>query len=119
MTGRALVTLALAGAALAAVPADAGPRRTVKVLDNYFSPSRITVNPGTMVVWSWPADGGDVHDVKLTSAPKGVRRFQSEAGSGGYRFRRTLRRPGRYRFLCTFHEDDAMRMTVTVRRRPI
>jgi plastocyanin len=111
-----LIALALAGTALAAVPADAGPRRTVKVLDNYFLPKRATVDANTLVRWTWPSGGGDVHDVKLTSAPKGVRRFQSEAGSTDYVFSRRLTRPGTYRFLCTFHEDDDMRMTIVVRK---
>ena len=114
---RALSVLAIAGAALAAAPASAGPKRTVKVLDNYFSPKKITVNKGTTVVWAWPEDGGDVHDVKLTSGPKGVRKFQSEAGSSGYTYRRKLSVAGTYKLLCTFHEDDEMRMTVVVRRR--
>ena len=116
---RPLIALALAGAALVAVPAEAGSKRTVKVLDNYFSPSKATVNPNTTVTWKWAADGGDVHDVKLLSAPKGVRKFTSEAGAGGYTFRRTLRKAGTYKFLCTFHEDDGMRMTVTVRRKAL
>jgi plastocyanin len=114
---RPLIALAVAGAALAAAPASAGPKRTVTVADNFFQPSRATVKKGTTVTWSWPEDGGDVHDVKLTSAPKGVKRFESDPGAGGYTFRRTLTRPGVYKILCTFHEDDDMRMTITVRRR--
>jgi plastocyanin len=114
---QALIVLALAGAALVAAPASAGSKRTVKVLDNYFSPRKLTVNKNTTVVWNWPEDGGDVHDVKLTSAPKGVRKFHSEAGSSGYTFRRKLSRSGTYKLLCTFHEDDDMRMTIVVRRR--
>ena len=115
---RALTALAIAGAALAAAPASAGaPKKTVKVLDNYFSPKKVTINRGTTVVWRWPEDGGDVHDVKLTSGPKGVRKFQSEPGSSGYTYRRKLSAPGTYKLLCTFHEDDDMRMTVVVRRR--
>lgn len=112
----ALIALVIAGAALVAAPASAGPTRTVKVLDNYFSPKKLTVNKDTTIRWTWPEDGGDVHDVKLTSAPRGVRKFESEAGSSGYTFRRKLSRPGTYKLLCTFHEDDDMRMTVVVRR---
>lgn len=114
---RPLIALALAGAVLVTAPAQAGPKKTVKVADNFFQPSKLTVNKNTTIVWNWPEDGGDVHDVKLTSAPSGVRKFQSEAGSSGYTYRRTLRKAGRYRFLCTFHEEDDMRMTITVRRR--
>ncbi len=116
MIRKTVIVAAFAGAALVAAPADAGSSRTVKVVDNYFSPSKLTVNPNTTIVWRWPDDAGDVHDVKLTSAPRGVRKFESEAGSVGYTFRRKLTKPGRYRFLCTFHEEDNMRMTVTVRR---
>jgi plastocyanin len=114
---RPLIALALAGAALAAAPAQAGPKKTIKVVDNFFQPSKVTVNRGTTVVWTWPQDGGDVHDVKLTKGPSGVRKFASEAGSSGYAYRRKLTKPGTYRILCTFHEEDGMRMTVTVRKR--
>jgi plastocyanin len=114
---RPIIALALAGAALAAAPAEAGSTRTVKVLDNYFSPKKITVKKNTTVRWRWPEDGGDVHDVKLTSAPKGVKKFHSDPGSGGFSYRRKLSRPGTYKLLCTFHEDDEMRMTIVVKRR--
>jgi plastocyanin len=113
---QALIALVIAGAAFVAAPASAGSKRTVKVLDNFFSPTRLVVPKDTTVTWKWPADGGDVHDVKLTSGPKGVRKFHSEAGSSGYTFRRKLSRSGTYKLLCTFHEDDDMRMTVVVRR---
>ena len=116
MRPRTLIVVAITGAALVAAPAEAGTKRNVKVLDNFFSPKRLTVDRDTTVVWRWPADAGDVHDVKLTSAPKGVRKFQSEAGSSGYTYRRKLSRSGTYKLLCTFHEDDDMRMTVVVRR---
>ena len=114
---RPLIAVALAGAALAAAPAQAGTTKTVKVVDNFFSPTKVTVNPGTQIRWRWTTEGGDVHDVKLTSGPKGVKKFTSEPASGPYTYRRTLRASGTYRILCTFHEDDGMRMTVTVRKR--
>jgi len=121
---RTLTALVLAGAAAsAAVPAQAGvpgalrpQKRTVEVADNFYGPSRITVNPGSTVTWKWTEEAADVHDVKLTSGPKGVRRFWSEAASYGYSYRRTLKTPGTYRILCTLHEADDMRMTVVVRR---
>ena len=108
--------LALAGAALDAAPATAAaPRpKTVKIADNYYLPAKLTIRPDTKVVWRWPAEAGDVHDVKLKSAPKGVRKFHSEPASAGYSFKRTLAKPGRYRIVCTLHEE--MTMTITVRR---
>jgi plastocyanin len=113
---RLAVVLTLAGAALAAAPATAAaPKpRTVRIADNYYAPAKIKVDRGTRVVWRWPDEAGDVHDVKLKSAPKGVKKFQSEPASSFYSFRRTLKAPGRYRIVCTLHEE--MAMTVTVRR---
>jgi plastocyanin len=111
------VALAAAAALLGAAPADAGaPRpKSVEVADNYYLPAKLTVKPGTAVVWKWPDDVAiDVHDVKLKSAPKGVRKWQSEPASSGYRFKRTFRKVGRYKVICTLHEE--MTMTITVRR---
>jgi plastocyanin len=113
------VRLAIAfvvAAALVAAPAVArAPKpRTVTVADNYYAPAKLTVKRGTRITWRWPEEAGDVHDVKLKSAPKGVKRFQSEPAASLYDFRRTLRKAGRYRIVCTLHEE--MTMTVRVRR---
>jgi plastocyanin len=114
---RPLIALAIAGAALVAAPAQAGTshKKTVKVLDNFFQPHKLTVKAGTTIVWRWPDDGGDVHDVKLRKGPKHVKKFQSDPGSSGYVYRRKLRKPGTYRIVCTFH--DEMRMTIRVKKR--
>ena len=111
--------LLLAGAALlGAAPAEAAkPKpRTVRIYDNYYVRDDLTVKRGTVVVWRWPGfeEAGDVHDVKLKSGPKGVKRFHSEAASTGYRFKRKLTVPGRYRIVCTLH--DGMTMKIRVRR---
>ena len=47
-------------------------------------------------------------------APAGVRKWHSEPASSGYRFKRTLRKPGRYKVICTLHEE--MTMTIRVKR---
>jgi plastocyanin len=108
--------IVLAGAALiSAAPAHGAARKTVKVGDNYFTPQTLRVQRGTTITWRWPGyyEAGDVHDVRLISGPKGVRKFHSEAASTGYRYRRKLTVPGRYRLGCSLHEG--MRMTVRVR----
>ena len=113
-------TLALTSGAVAALlgaaPAVAGApqRKTVKVYDNYYLPLNLTVNRGSTITWKWTDEALDVHDVKLKSGPPGVRKFYSEPASSGYRYRRTLRVPGRYRIVCTLHEE--MTMTIKVRR---
>jgi len=114
---RVVVIAVLAGAALiSAVPAQGAAKKTVTIGDNYFTPKTLKVKRGTTVTWRWPGfeAGGDVHDVKLVSAPKKVKKFQSEAASTDYTFKRKLKVPGKYRLECTLHEE--MRMTIRVRR---
>jgi plastocyanin len=110
----------IAGAALlvGAAPALAAePRgKTVRIYDNYFWKDDITVKRGAVVTWRWPGydEAGDVHDVKLKSGPKGVKKFQSEAAATDYTYKRRLRVAGRYRIVCTLH--DGMTMRIRVRR---
>lgn len=119
MTRRRRVPIAVAAAAAlcCAAPAAAGgpQRKSVEVADNYYLPAKLSVNKGSTVTWKWPDDVAiDVHDVKLKRAPKGVRKWQSEPASSGYRYKRTFKKPGKYFIVCTLHEE--MTMTVTVRR---
>ena len=115
---KALIAV-LAGAALiSAAPVHGATKKTVTVGDNYFAPKALTVNRGTTVTWRWPRfdEAGDVHDIKLASGPKGVKKFQSEAAATDYTFRRKLTVPGTYKLVCTLHHE--MRMTVKVRKTP-
>ncbi len=114
---RVVVIAVLAGAALlSAVPAQGAPKKTINLGDNYFTPKTVKVKRGTTVTWRWPGfeAGGDVHDIKLVTGPKKVKKFQSEAASTDYSFKRKLKVAGTYRLSCTLHEE--MRMTVKVRR---
>jgi plastocyanin len=123
VTGRK-TTLALIGAAaFAAAPALAvgavskGKVRKVTVNDNYYGPSKLTVRVGDSVDWRWTDEVTDVHDVKLASAPKGVKKFASDPLASGDSFKRKLSKAGTYKIICTFHEEE-MRMTITVKRKP-
>ena len=107
----------LAGAALlCAAPAYGAATKTIRVGDNYFAPKAVTVDRGATITWRWPGveEAGDVHDVKLTSGPKGVKRFTSEAAASDYTFKRKLTKSGTYKIVCTLHEE--MRMTIRVRK---
>jgi plastocyanin len=108
------VTLALLLGA--AVLFSGAPTKTVKIGDNYYAPKTLTVKKGTTVVFKWPDfdEAGDVHDVKLKSGPKGVKKFQSEAASTDYSFKRKLTVAGTYKLICTLHEE--MTMTIKVRK---
>ena len=117
MTRRPATVLALTcAAALAAAPAAGAPqRRTVDVGDFFFAPTRLTVDKGSVITWRWLDDNVDLHDVKLRSGPSGVRKWKSELAATDYRYRRTLRVPGRYVVICTLH-PNSMQMTIRVRR---
>ena len=108
----------LAGAALlvSAAPAQAARKKTIHIGDNYFAPATVKVKKNTVVTWKWPSFdmAGDVHDVKLKSGPKGVKKFHSSPGTAGFSYKRTLKKPGVYKIVCTLHEE--MKMTIRVRR---
>lgn len=110
---RAVLLLAGVALLLGAAPAQAA-RKSIRIGDNYFLPATTKVARGTTVVWRWPGfdEAGDVHDVKLKSGPKGVKKFHSEAAATDYTFKRRLTVPGRYRIVCTLHDDMTMRIRV-------
>jgi plastocyanin len=118
---RITTVLALTGAAALAVVPTVGAgtgivaKRTVKVRDYYLSPAAMTVKPNTQIVWRWPNDSGDMHDVKLVKGPDGVKRFHSPAAAVAFSYRRTLKKVGRYKIICTLH-PDTMVQTIKVRR---
>jgi plastocyanin len=109
-----IVPLTIAAALVAAAPAAAPKPRTVKVADNYYTPLKLKVAKDTRITWKWPAEAGDVHDVKLQNGPRGVKRFHSQPASASFSFKRKLTKPGEYKIVCTLHEE--MRMTIRVRR---
>jgi plastocyanin len=121
---RVPIAIALTGAvALAAAPAVAVPpqatrapqKKKIEVVDNFYNPKKLTVNLRSRINWVWTDESADVHDVKLISGPKGFKKFQTEPGSAGFTYSKTLTKPGVYKFLCTLHEEDNMRMTIKVR----
>jgi plastocyanin len=98
---------------------DAGGKCTARAQDregtrNFFAPDALTVPKDTKIVWRWPSRPGDFHDVYLTRRPEGVKRFHSRLVASDFSFARKLRKPGRYRIVCTIHA--AMTMSVKVRR---
>jgi plastocyanin len=119
VTVRRSLILLTGVAAVAAAPALAlgasAPRKTIGVHDNYYGPSKVTVKAGTTVRWLWEDDANDVHDVKLLSAPTGVKKFQTEPLAIGDSFSKKLTKPGTYKIICTFHEDE-MSMKIVVKR---
>lgn len=125
-----------AAALVLAAPAQAGStakpqKKTVKMFDNYYGPSKLTITKGSTVTWKWPVEVGDSHDVKLTKKPSGAK-FTYTTSSGKKVTRSTFQsppfaagpasfkvvgftKPGKYHLICTFHETE-MQMDITVKK---
>lgn len=105
-------------AAIFALPAQGAARKgatkTVGVVDYAFTPAKLTVRPGTKIVWKWDSANSAPHDVKLRSAPKGVKKFTSPVATAGITYARTLTVKGTYRLLCTYHAN-VMKQTIVVK----
>jgi plastocyanin len=123
ITAALLVTAMLPAAAQAANDPPAGDpaaartaskpkRKNVKVGDNFFSPKKLKVAKNTTIVWKWSSANGDSHDVYLSKRPKGVKRFHSDPAATDFSYKKKLKRPGKYKILCTLHEEMVQTITV-------
>ena len=92
------LSLALAGPASAA--------KTVRVDDDVFRPGSLTIKKGTTVVWRFVGDSP--HNAKVSRGPQ---KFGSPTKSSG-RYRKKLRRKGRYTIVCTIHPGMDMKLRV-------
>jgi len=118
---RAVLIAALVSAVF--VPATSGApeaaRKTfqVTVADDYYAPTALTIKKGNKIRWNWSDANYDSHNVKLTKAPKGVKKtdFKSATGAIGINFSRKFTVPGKYHFICTLH-SSVMTMDVKVKK---
>ena len=117
----AVSALAVAAVALAPAAAGAGAAtkkkakpvtEKVRIFDNYYEPARLTVPKGSTIKWQWPMTTGDTHDVTLDKGPKGVKKFQSEIAASEYVYSKKLTVTGKYRIICSLHEEMTMNITV-------
>ena len=119
---RGATTALVAGVAVLApaAPVGAGPVvKKVKMFDNYYSPAKLTIRSGTAVQWVWPSDVGDSHDVKVSKAPAGVKKFKSPPYAAAAKWPRppkVFKKAGKYKLYCTFHETE-MTMTIVVKKK--
>jgi plastocyanin len=85
---------------------------SVRVGNNFFSPTLTSIRRGRVVTWIWA--GGRRHNVTgMTRTGRVV--FRSRTTSrAGFRYSHRFRRRASYRVICTLH-PRSMRMTVRVR----
>jgi plastocyanin len=92
--------------------ATAAKTRSVSVRDDFFSPKRLTVASGDRVRWVWRDEGS--HNVRFRGVPRGASRRPGSSTKTSGSFGRTLRKRGRYSYVCTIHEDLGMTGSVKV-----
>ncbi len=112
---------ALAAAAAPATQAGKGdkPKQgpTIKVADDFFSPTEVKVKPNTKVTYKWDEENLNSHNVIIQKGPKGIDKkdFKSATGSIGVKFKPVFEKKGTYDFVCTIH-PDVMQMKVNVKK---
>ena len=104
---RRLTTILALVALLAFVPTVEGATKSVRVGDNFFSPSSISIRKGDYVKWRWVGDAR--HNVVATRGAS----FRSSIKTSGT-YTRRFRRRATIRYICTIH-PSSMRGTIRVR----
>lgn len=80
---------------------------TVQENDQFqFAPSTTTVKVGQVVLWT--NQGTSVHNVTFQSGPA------SDTMNHGDKFELRFTKPGSYSYVCTFHQAQGMKGTITV-----
>jgi plastocyanin len=92
--------------------------KKVKVADDFYSPTKLTIKVGDKVNFVWSPSNVDTHNMTLVAGPKGVskKQFTSLDGSTSFHFEKTFTVPGKYHFRCTIH-PTMMNFFLTVRSR--
>jgi plastocyanin len=98
---------------LLAAPASAyAANADISVMDNFFQPRTVQIQPGESVTWHWGT--GTTHTA--TAFPNQTIKFNSGEKSSGT-FTKTFPKPGRFTYYCQIH-GPSMRGTVEVGPRP-
>ena len=113
---RRSISAIVATGAIALVPALGGiatgaPKATVKLGDNFFSPTEKSVTAGTKVRFQWT--GNHRHNVTKSSGP-GAAFASRTTRTDGVNFAKPFTKTGTYRLICTIHPTQ-MRLKLTVR----
>ncbi|MGZ4187549.1 MAG: cupredoxin domain-containing protein [Solirubrobacteraceae bacterium] len=121
----AVIAAVVCGAVIVPISSGASTARTankvvvkkVKVADDFFAPTKLTIKKGNQINFVWQSTNYETHNVTLRKGPKGVKRskFTSINAVSGIHFKRTFLTAGTYRFVCTIH-PGTMNLTVVVKR---
>jgi plastocyanin len=115
-----LATVAALACVVALPAAQAKPKpppKPVKVADDFYSPTKVTIPANGKVTWTWQNTNSDSHNVTLTKGQKGVKKsdYKSNTASTHFRYTAKFVNPGTYQFHCTIH-PTLMKMKVVVQK---
>lgn len=96
------------------------PKKKIKVGDDFFAPADTKVKKGTKVKWKWLDSNFNPHNVTLKKGPKKLKKKQKRKLKSGtatidFKFAAKLKKPGRYKFVCTIH-STVMKQTIKVKK---
>jgi plastocyanin len=124
----AIALLAAVGLALTPASGLAAKTKKVKVADDFFAPTKVTVKKNAKVKFKWQGDNLNTHNVTLKKGPKGVKKSKkactggkitkcnkSASGAIGIKFNPKFNKKGTYNFICTVH-PTVMKVTVKVKK---
>ena len=109
--------LPLAIAALLAFPATVGAAKTytIKVGDDFFSPTKKTIKVNDIVKWVWVgADGRAGQTTNEHTIVEAKDRFHSETKTEGT-YRKRFKKAGKWTIYCGEH-TNTMKLVLTVKK---
>jgi plastocyanin len=104
-----LLTVAAAAVLLTVALASGRASKTVEAGDDFFSPSSLSVSKGTKVKFNWT--GSDEHDVVKKKGP-GPGFASGATDADGVNFKYKFTKKGKYKVICTLHEQMKMKIKV-------
>ncbi|MDQ3933942.1 MAG: hypothetical protein M3340_04850 [Actinomycetota bacterium] len=111
------LALLLSLAALLAFPATVGAAKTytIKVGDDYFSPTKKTIRVNDIVKWVWVGEDGRAgQTVNEHTIVESKERFKSKTMTEGV-YRKRFKKAGKFTIYCGEHANT-MKLVVTVKR---
>ncbi|MFN8150348.1 MAG: plastocyanin/azurin family copper-binding protein [Solirubrobacterales bacterium] len=106
---------------------------TVNVVDDFYSPTSLSIKQNDQVNFKWDAGNTNTHNVVLQKGPKGVKLGcktkgkdayspliskcnKSGSGAIGIKFKKKFDKAGTYDFVCTIHPTQ-MQLEVKVAKK--
>lgn len=111
LSHKSITLAAIVVALVCAATASASVTRTIKVKDNSFSKTSITISKNDKIKFAWQNTDND-HNVKRKSGPASV---SSKTEDGSYVYTKKFTTAGTYSLHCSLHASQ-MKLSVIVKK---